>query len=531
MFLLAGADPAQSDWRLAVPRPGSLFVVGDPKQSIYRFRRADISIYNAVKQRIAACGDVLQLGSNFRSARSLGAFVNYEFNSRFPRTETERQASFVPMETTAPDPADRRAAHGVAMATIPKLPGGKEAAARADSDRIARYVAWACRDGNLLLQEREADGAWRLRPAEPGDFLVLLKKREFIQLYAEMLERYGVPSVTSGSSARYGELAALALLARALNDPEDRIALLAALKGPLLSVSDSALYHYRMDGHALRLRGLPELQAVSAEARPVRLALGMAAGWADIVRASPSALGALMAIAEQLGLLPLAASLPSGTMRAGTLVAVLHALQEDPLACGSWPALTRRLEALASEAGAECGELYAGRRSAVRVMNLHKAKGLEAPVVLLACPAGEFDHDASEHVERRGADGRGGPTSRSRAALPAATRTRSSPSRPAGRSWPPGSGSSCWRKRSASSTSPRRAQSSCSSSAGRRTGRPSIRGVRSRAACGMRASWTFPSCRRRSGSAMTASMTRRRRRARRPSGSPGSPRRRIAPPL
>lgn len=408
MFLLTGSDSAQSDWRLAVPRPGSLFVVGDPKQSIYRFRRADISIYNAVKQRIAACGDVLRLGSNFRSARSLGAFVNYEFNSRFPRTETDRQASFVPMETTAPDPADRRrAAHGVVTATIPKLPGGKEAAAREDADRLARYVAWACRDGNLLLQEREADGAWRLRPAEPGDFLLLLKKREFIQLYAEILERYGVPSVTSGSAARCGELAALALLARALNDPEDRIGLLAALKGPLLSVSDSALYHYRMEGHALRLCGLPELREVSAEARPVRLALGMAAGWADIVRASPSALGALMAIAEQLGLLPLAASLPSGTMRAGTLVSVLHALQEDPLACGSWPALARRLEALASEAGAECGELYAGRRSAVRIMNLHKAKGLEAPVVLLACPAGEYDHDATEHVDRSGGKARG----------------------------------------------------------------------------------------------------------------------------
>lgn len=54
------------------------------------------------------------------------------------------------------------------------------------------------------------------------------------------------------------------------------------------------------------------------------------------------------------------------------------------------------------EAKLECGDLFAGEQDAVRIMNLHKAKGLEAPVVLLACPCGESDHDATEHVDRMG---------------------------------------------------------------------------------------------------------------------------------
>ncbi len=61
------AAPPSADWRTALPRPGALFVVGDPKQSIYRFRRADIQLYEFVKERFRAFGDVLELTSNFRS--------------------------------------------------------------------------------------------------------------------------------------------------------------------------------------------------------------------------------------------------------------------------------------------------------------------------------------------------------------------------------------------------------------------------------------------------------------------------------
>src|SRR5690606_8434998 len=84
MFLLTGENDTNHDWRHTVPRAGSLFVVGDPKQSIYRFRRADISIYNFVKKRIAQSGGaVLQLTQNFRSVKAIGNFVNYAFASMF----------------------------------------------------------------------------------------------------------------------------------------------------------------------------------------------------------------------------------------------------------------------------------------------------------------------------------------------------------------------------------------------------------------------------------------------------------------
>ncbi len=83
MFLLTGAghDPNERNWRKLKPKPGSLFVVGDPKQSIY----------NEVKSRIQTCGDVLHLTSNFRSVDVIGAFVNGQFVGKLPARETDVQ--------------------------------------------------------------------------------------------------------------------------------------------------------------------------------------------------------------------------------------------------------------------------------------------------------------------------------------------------------------------------------------------------------------------------------------------------------
>ncbi|MDH7498466.1 MAG: UvrD-helicase domain-containing protein, partial [Syntrophomonadaceae bacterium] len=77
LFYLTGTDVEQRDWRLLAPRAGSLFVVGDPKQSIYRFRRADIDTYNEVRELIEqAGGRTLYLTTNFRSVHPVGQWAN-----------------------------------------------------------------------------------------------------------------------------------------------------------------------------------------------------------------------------------------------------------------------------------------------------------------------------------------------------------------------------------------------------------------------------------------------------------------------
>ncbi|AIQ56187.1 UvrD-helicase domain-containing protein [Paenibacillus borealis] len=406
MFLLTGDDPKEANWRRITPKPGSLFIVGDPKQSIYRFRRADISTYNWVKNKISSCGEVLQLSANFRSIHHLGQFTNDEFNARFPEAESEHQAAFVHMDTRTTNP-ENGVQHGVYTMTYAKMAGGQAAIAEADADRAARYIAWAC-SGQLKIQEKQpgSDGGFLVRDATPSDFLVLLKRKDFLHLYAAKLEQYGVPSVTAGSSAIYEEIGALAVLASCLNDLGDPVSLLAVLKGILFSCSDNALFHYKMQGFPITYTTLPNRAEVGTIALPVYEALVRLAEYADLIRKMP-ALPALLHIIEDLGMIPLAAVSMTGRARAGTLIKLLHLLHKDSLVAASWPELSSYLMRVVKEAKLECGDLFAGEQDAVRIMNLHKAKGLEAPVVILACPCGESDHDAEEHVDRMGDSARG----------------------------------------------------------------------------------------------------------------------------
>ncbi|MFD0672243.1 UvrD-helicase domain-containing protein [Cohnella sp. GCM10027633] len=399
MFLLTGESVGggfEKDWRRLVPRPGSLFVVGDPKQSIYRFRRADISIYNEVKARIQECGAVLRLTANFRSVRSIGDFVNGQFVGKLPSAETEHQAAFVTMETRAQDPKGyRKASHGIYVLNYPKLQGGKSVVAQLDAEQIARYIAWACKGGNLQIAERDGVS----RAAVPGDFLILTKTREFIHLYAEQLDLYGVPADTSGSTTVYEELLSLWQLLCCLEDSANKPALLAVMRGMLFGLSDRDLWAYKREGYRFSLFAIPELEACAEAARPVAVVMKRLFLYMNWVRENGAAT-AFSRIVEDLGLLPYVSTLPAGSIRAGTLVRMLQLVQSDISTSSSWPELCRKIEELLADRGMETSSLYAGGNQAVRIMNLHKAKGLEAPVVFLACPCGESDHDATQYIDR-----------------------------------------------------------------------------------------------------------------------------------
>lgn len=399
MFLLTGNSMDgvfEKDWRQLTPRPGSLFVVGDPKQSIYRFRRADISIYNEVKNRIQECGAVLRLTANFRSVRSIGDFINGQFVGKLPPSETEYQAAFVTMETRAYDPkAGRKAPHGIYVLNYPKMPGGKAVVAQTDAEQIAKYISWACNKGNLQIVDRDGGS----RNAVPSDFLILTKTKEFIHLYAEQLDLFGVPADTSGSTTVYEELLSLLQLSQYLEDSVDKPALLAVMRGMLFGLSDQQLWAYKQEGFSFSLFDLPALEACRDEVKAVVMVLGRLQKYKEWVR-TLSAATVFSRIVDDLGVLPYVSTLPAGSVRAGTLVRMLQLLHGDPLASSSWAELCRLIEQMLSDRGMETSSLYAGGNQAVRIMNLHKAKGLEAPVVFLACPCGESDHDATQYIDR-----------------------------------------------------------------------------------------------------------------------------------
>ena len=129
ILLLLAADEASIvtracdvDWRTVRLRPASLFIVGDPKQSIYRFRRADIDVYNTVRDVvIGSGGEVLTLTACWRSLPEVCALANSVFPRRFPANPTPEAPKFEPLEPVRPSPTTDAAAPpiGVRRLTIP----------------------------------------------------------------------------------------------------------------------------------------------------------------------------------------------------------------------------------------------------------------------------------------------------------------------------------------------------------------------------------------------------------------------------
>jgi ATP-dependent helicase/nuclease subunit A len=396
IFLLAGEEPRTAnreprtgiaDWRTLPIRPGALFVVGDPKQSIYRFTRADIDIYNQVRALLAGPGDagIVTLTTNFRSVPGLCGWANEVFEVLFPKEPTDESPRFAPLvavrDNWGPHPG------GPHLEVRPlrtlTIPSDSDDGVADEADRIARFV------------RSEVDAGRRTF----GDFLVLTRRKKDLQVYADALERRRVPVEVSGGSgfSESEEVRQLALLLMALTDPQDQVALVGVLRGALFGLSDRELFAWRQRGGWFSIFAHAAGESASTASAGVGAALARLRTWHGWTRMLPAG-AALERILDDSGYLALAASSPGGVDAGDLLHAVDRVravvetgftLSEAAQALASWSKLDEDGPEESSEA--ESLPLESGRRDVVRVMNLHKAKGLEAPVVFLADPTGGFE--------------------------------------------------------------------------------------------------------------------------------------------
>ncbi|WP_458011075.1 UvrD-helicase domain-containing protein [Candidatus Solincola sp.] len=421
IFLLVSTDPEERDWRKCVPRPGSLFLVGDPKQSIYRFRRADISIYNEVKELVQrGGGHVLNLAANFRSLPEITHWVNSVFSPQgggdpdtdeaggFPSRATEFSPAYVELFPALPEvPED--GFRGIYRLTIPGEHGRTEEALPYLADRIARFIAGACSGGLKVLRRTGKEPFWSCGPAEPSDFLVLTYQKGDLAVIAEKLQEHGVPCRVSGGESlnRVPELRLLHLCLRAVLRPYDSLALLAVLRSELFGFSDAQLYAFKKAGGVFSyLASLPstldpELRELFGDAFD---RLGEYRRWFHRL----PLLSALERMVDDLGLPVSAALRPGGDVQAGSLAKALEVLREAEEETWTTSRLLDRLGRLAENRESYDGiSALSEEPPAVRVMNLHKAKGLEAPVVFLAGVRGGGSTRVERHVDRSPAGTRG----------------------------------------------------------------------------------------------------------------------------
>lgn len=377
-------------------RAGALFVVGDPKQSIYRFRRADIDIYTRVRNRLLETGGaVVSLTANFRSLPGVCALANTVFPALFAQYAAPYSPAFEPLDPVRRDPKDDRGPR-VAKLTTPSATSPEMV--RHEAGRIAAFIHAEVAAGRRAY----------------GDFLVLTRMKPRLHAYAAALDALEVPVEVSGAGLFCAsfEVRALALLLRTLADPLDAVSLVGVLRGPLFGLSDPDLFTFRQAGGRFELTmPLPEAQdaaqraALDGQFGPALDAMRRLQDMWRATRRLPLAL-AVERILEDTGWLALAATTAGGA-GAGHLLQAVDRVREVADAGGG---LTEAADALDEEevsSEAEALPLRPGRRDVVRLMNLHKAKGLEAPVVLLAEAAHAYEFPTVVRVVREGRRARG----------------------------------------------------------------------------------------------------------------------------
>jgi ATP-dependent helicase/nuclease subunit A len=383
LFYLTGEDTEEKDWKKLSPRPGSLFVVGDPKQSIYRFRRADIETYGAVRERIEKNGRVLNLSASFRATGRLCGWVNGVFAGQFPAAASPDQAAWVPLEAQRPEGTPgvfRLETRTAGSATAPVV--------EQDATRIARAIQAAVRSA-----ERR-----------PGDFLILFRTRKFMSEYARALEARGIPYELSGGGAFKDseELRALLPFLRAIADPDDPVAFTAVLRGPLFGVDDEALYRHARTGGRFSFRA-----ALPAEPDP------RIEGACRLLREGEALAGdlppgaAIARLCGRLGWTAYAAARELGDSRAGNLLKAIAAARTFSTEGLDFGGVVAELDRLTGEGYIEEMSAQPGRAGAVRLMTVHGAKGLEAPVVFLADPRREHDRPVQFWIDRTGEHAKG----------------------------------------------------------------------------------------------------------------------------
>lgn len=279
---LIAADPASPDdpsppsWADLPVAEGRLFFVGDPKQSIYRFRRADIAVFDAARERFAGDGAV-QLVTNFRTVGPILDAVNAVFAEVMPVEEPGVQPAHQPLQphrTVSPDGDHRPVLLGgphddpkVKAPTLRELEASDVAATLVDiRDHPDRWPVF-----DRTLRTRDVEGAWR--PALLSDVAVLVPTRTSLPYLRTALDAAGLPYRLATGTLVYDTQEvrdALAAL-RAVDDPTDELALLATLRSPLYACSDVDLTRYRAAGGRWDLRADPPPDLPTDD--PVREAL------------------------------------------------------------------------------------------------------------------------------------------------------------------------------------------------------------------------------------------------------------------
>lgn len=369
LLLLAADDPSQSDWLKIRPVPGKLFVVGDPKQSIYKFRRADILLYRQIRDAMVdrGCG-LVALRKSFRSVPNLQHFVNTAFETEM---DGDGHAEWIPLERHRDEIGGRPSLIALPVPHPYKTRLSKDAVNKSLPDGIAAFVAWLVQDSGWGFRARDIAILFRRRTQAGQDLT-----RE----YARALEARNVDHLLAGSRSFHHreEVETLRAALTAIEWPDDELSVFATLKGSLFAIPDEMLLvhkHKRGRLHPYHRDGAeqPIADALNllAELHKTRNYQPFAATVHALLEATRAHAGFLLR--------------PGGNQILANVARVADLARTYEMTGGvSFRGFVEELAAQAEKEEASEAPVLEEDSDGVRLMTVHGAKGLEFPVVILA---------------------------------------------------------------------------------------------------------------------------------------------------
>lgn len=364
------------------PRSGEFFIIGDAKQSIYRFRGADVTVFHRVREELAATGgrDV-PMSACFRAHDRLIAFVNHLFPAVFTR-ESRYDTPYEAM-TAHRQPARDTASVELHIVTQDKEAGTKLKAGEL-REREARLVARRIRE---IVEQEEVAVCGKddqTRAAEYGDFALLFQASTNFDIFEQALADANVPYVTIAGRGFYDrqEITDLTSLLAFLVSPNDSLRLAAALRSPIFALSDETLLRLRKPPikctlwRALCDEAIPHPEAEDEAVRAARRVLTRLKARVGRTSAADLIIEAL----SETGYLATLMALPHGERRVANIEKFIE--QARGLASMTLAELVERIGQMQFREARE-GEATIEESGAVRLMTVHKSKGLEFPIVWL----------------------------------------------------------------------------------------------------------------------------------------------------
>jgi ATP-dependent helicase/nuclease subunit A len=396
----AGTDPFDQPIR-----PGALFIVGDPKQSIYRFRRAHVGVYRNICESLIADGAArVRLRTSFRSVPAIQRAVNAAFSVHMTGDAQSLQADYVELQ---PDRADHPAQPAVVALPVPRplsRHGNVTQAALAESQpkAIGELVRWLVQDsGWTVAAESSPDNAPARRPIRAGDVCLLFRRFTSFQTdvtrdYVAELEARGVAHLIVGGKSFHEreEVDAVRTALTAVEWPDDGLSVFAALRGPLFAVAEEELLAWHARYRGFRPFHVPD--DVPAELHAVAEALRILCELTRLRNHRP--------VAETVSRLIEMTRAHAGFVlwRGGEQV-LANVLQIAELARRyeadgglSFRGFVEELRDAADRAPAPEAPILEEGTDGVRLLTVHKAKGLEFPVVILADIGGKLSRDTAQ---------------------------------------------------------------------------------------------------------------------------------------